>query len=138
MARDTIILSPEYNNTGRREALCVGAAILTGTFCQYVAGGVSVATAATASHLIAVENIATAQGLAYEYAVGEGVFLQAVPAGCLVNAKAVDATYNAGDQLEIGAAGELTALAAGVAVAVVPSFSGEVITGTASLLVELL
>ena len=58
--------------------------------------------------------------------------------GVLCNMKAADGTYNPGDKLEVGAAGELAALAAGVAVAVVPSFGGEVITGETSLMVELL
>ena len=137
MARDTVVLSPECVNIGRREDLAV-AAILTGTFVEYAAGGLTNATAAVASHMIAVENVATAQELDYTYAIGETVFAQSLPRGTLVNAKAVDGTYNAGDKLEVGAAGELAILAAGVAVAVVPSFGGEVITGTGSLLVELI
>ena len=66
MAKDTVILSPEYNGFGRREALAVGATITTGTVCKYVDGGVSNAVAAdnTAAliKLIAVENIATRRG----------------------------------------------------------------------------
>jgi len=138
MSGDTVVLSPEFNGCGRREAAAVGSAILTGAFVEYTTGGVKVATAAKAASMLAVENIATAQDITYSYAVGENVFCQAVPRGALVNAKAVDATYAAGAQLEIGAGGELTALASGVAVAVVPSFGGAVITGTLSLLVQLL
>jgi hypothetical protein len=138
MARDTVVLSPEFNGCGRREAPAVGSAILTGAFVEYTTGGVKVATAAVAASMLAVENISTAQDTNYEYAIGENVFCQAVPRGALANVKAVDATYDPGDQVEIGAGGEVTALAAGVAVGVVPSFGGEVITGTASLMIQLL
>jgi len=137
MAKDTVVLSPTENNTGRREGLAVGTTIQVGVLIQYVAGGVAVATAALAASMVSTENISVAGGLDGVYAVGENVFGAALPRGTLCNLKAVDGTYNPGDLLEVGAAGELTALAAGVAVAVVPSFGGETITGTASLMVEL-
>jgi len=139
MARDTIILSPEANGAFRREGAAVGSAIQTGAFVQDVDGGFAVATAAGAASMLATENIATAQGVDYEYAVGENVFAQAVPRGALANVFAVAATYAAGDQLEVGAAGAATALAAGVAVAVVPSFGGATVgVGGGLLTVQLL
>ena len=138
MANDTVILSPCYNDTVRIEAPA-DAALETGVFAEFTATGVDAATVAVASQrLITVENIATAQGLDYTYSIGENCFLAAPPSGCLVNMKAIDATYAAGDVLEIGAGGHLAALSAGVAVAVVPSFGGATITAGLSLAVMIL
>lgn len=139
MANDAIVLSPECVGKYRREAKADGA-IDTGAFLQYTATGVDVATAAVAlgPKLIAVENISTAEGIAFQYAANENVFIQSLPGGTLVNAKVVNATYAKGDVLEVGANGFLTALAAGVAVAVVPSFGGATIGAGEHLIVELI
>lgn len=142
MAKDTVVLSPEYVNVGRREALSVSGTIQTGTVCKYVAGGVDNAVAldntAPLLRLIAVENIATAQDLIYSYATGENVFLRSLPGGCLVNVKAAAATYNPGDVLEVGDGGVVQGITTGVPFAVVPSFGGEVIATGNSLMVELI
>ena len=138
MAKDSVVLSPEYVNFGRREAPA-DAAITTGTFVVYTATGVDVATAATGARMVAVENIATAQELDYVYAQDENVFCQSLPSGCLLQMQAADGTYAVGDVLEIGAAGKVTALAAGVPVAVIPYMAqGATISGGGSLIVELL
>ena len=140
MSKCTVILSPEFaGNTGRREALAVGSVIPTGAFVQYAAGGFTLSTAAGIAQMITTENIAVAGDLDFVYAIGENVFAAALPNGALVNAKAVAATYAAGALLEIGAGGKLTAQAgSGIAVAVVPSFGGAVVSAGGSLLVQLL
>lgn len=139
MASDSVVLSPEYVNFGRREAPA-DAAITTGTFVMYTATGVASATAAAGARMVAVENISTAQELGYEYQTGENVFFQSLPAGCLLQMQAVDGTYAVGDGLEVGADGKLTALAAGTAVAVIPYLAqGATLSGgKGSLIVELL
>lgn len=137
MARDTVILTPEYVCHGKREALAL-AAMQTGVFVSAAPGGFTFTTAATAAQYITKENISTAQGLDYSYAIGENVFAAILPKGCRVNIKAADGTYNPGDIVEIGANGEVTALVAGVPVGVVPADGGEIITGTGSLMIDLL
>mgnify|MGYP001024937924 CR=1 FL=1 len=137
MARDTVILSPEYVNTGRREALALGV-IPTGVFVSATEGGFLTTTAAAARQYISKENISTAQGLDYEYQINETLFAAALPAGCRVNVKAVDGTYNPGTLLEIGAGGLVTSFSAGAVVGVVPADGGEVISGGGSLMVDLL
>ena len=116
------------------------AAITTGTFVVYTPTGVAPATAATGARMVAVENIATAQELGYEYQANENVFCQSLPSGCLLQMQGVDGTYAVGDVLEIGAGGKVTALAAGTPVAVIPYLAqGATLTGgEGSLIVELL
>jgi hypothetical protein len=138
MANDCVVLSPEWQSIGRREAPADGN-ITTGTFVVYTATGIDVATAATGARMVATENIATAQELDYVYSTGENVHFASLPSGCILQVKAADATYAVGDVLEIGAAGVVTALAAGVPVAVIPYYSqGATISGGGSLIVELL
>ena len=141
MGRNTVILSPEHNNVGRREGVANGD-VITGTVCFYDGGligaQVEVNNTAPMLKLIAVDNVSTAQGLDYIYGAGENVFLQSLPAGTLCNLKAHAGTYNGGDMLEVGAQGGLQAVTTGIPFAVVPSFSGETITGLSSLMVELL
>jgi len=138
MAKDSVVLSPECINIGRREAPA-DAAIETGSFCMYTATGVDVATAATASAMLAVENAATKNELDYVYSIGENVFLQTLPRGTLCQVAAVGATYAVGDILEIGASGRVVAVSAGVPVAVVPYLSqGSTPADGESLVVELL
>lgn len=142
MAKDAVVLSPEYNNVGRREAKSIGGSIQTGTVCKYVAGGVANAEAADnvapLLALVAVQNQATHEDLIYAYAENENVFLQSLPRGCLCNLKAAAATYNAGDVLEVGAGGVVQAITTGQPFAIVPSFGGEVIQTGNSLMVELI
>jgi hypothetical protein len=145
MANDNIIQSPEYNNCGRREGLAVGATILTGTFCKYVSGGVSNSDASPllgagglVPKMIATSNIANASDIEYVYGIGENVFLQSVPSGCLVNAKAVAATYLAGALLAVTAAGTVQAAGTEEPFATVPSFGGAVVSAGGSLIIELL
>lgn len=138
MAKDCVVLSPEYVDAGKREAPADGN-ITTGTFVVYTATGVDVATAASGARMVAVENMATAQELDYVYSAGERVFCQSVPSGCLLQMQAADGTYAVGDVLEVGAGGKVTAVAAGVPVAVIPYLAqGATISGGGSLIVELL
>ncbi len=138
MAKDSVVLSPEYVNNGRREAPADGT-INTGVFARYTPTGVTVAPAAGGANMVTGENIATAQELDYVYSAGENVFLQSLPSGCLCQLKAVDGTYAVGDVLEIGANGMVAAFSAGVAVAVIPYLAqGATISGGGSLIVELL
>ena len=97
MAKDTIILSPEYNNTGRREAKADGQVIICGTFVKVTANGFASADAGSSNNTtIATENIAVASDIYYEYGDGDLVFAQAVPSGCLVQIRAVADTYTHG------------------------------------------
>jgi len=138
MAKDCVVLSPEYVDFGKREAPADGA-ITTGTFVKYTPTGVDVATAASGARMVAVECVSTAQELDYAYSAGENVFCQSVPSGCLLQMQAADGTYAVGDVLEIGAGGKVTALAAGAPVAVIPYLAqGNTISGGGSLIVELL
>ncbi len=138
MAKDCVVLSPEYVNFGKREAPADGS-ITTGTFVVYTATGVDVAPAASGARMVAVECVSTAQELGYVYSADETVFCQSVPSGCLLQMQAIDGTYAVGDVLEIGADGKVTAVVAGTPVAVIPYLSqGATISGGGSLIVELL
>jgi hypothetical protein len=138
MASDSVVLSPECINTGRREAPA-DTAIDTGSFCMYTATGVATATAASASAMLAVENASTKEELDYVYQIGENVFLQTLPRGTLCQVAATGATYAVGDILEIGANGWVVAVSAGVPVAVIPYLSqGSTPVDGGSLIVELL
>lgn len=137
MAKDCVILSPGYADVGKREGKAT-TEIKVGTFIKYVAAGFAQATAAAALKpiLVAVENVGDAGGLDGVYPVGGNVNARSVPPGVLINMKADPGTYNPSTELEISATGLLKALDTGVAVAVVPSFGGEVITDGGSLLIE--
>lgn len=117
----SIILSPEYLNAPRREAVSATAAVVaTGSFCSLDASGNVVSTAAAAARqYIALENVSTAQGLNYVYQADETVFMAMLPKGCSIAAPSIPATYTAGQEVEIGAGGEVTKLASGIAVGVV-------------------
>ena len=139
MAKDSVILSPEYRSCGSREAPADGP-IDTGSFVKYSATGVTNATAAAAltPKLIATENISTAQELDGIYLTGQNVHMASLPCGVLLQASAAAGTYAPGASLEIGANGWLTALAAGVAVAVIPpSQASLTVEDGQSLVVEL-
>ena len=138
MANDTVILSPEFaGDCGRREALATVTSIQTGAFVAYASGGFVIAVAALAANMIATENVAAAEDLDYTYAIGENVFAAALPGGTLVNVKAAAATYVAGDEVEIGSAGNVVAQTAGVTVGVVPSFAGKTVGAGESLIIQL-
>jgi hypothetical protein len=139
MASDSVVLSPECVGKFKREAPA-DALIDTGAFSMYTATGVDVATPATLSAMLAVENISTAQELDYVYQVGENVHLQSLPRGTLCQVSAAVGTYNVGDVLEIGANGWVKALVtAGAGVAVIPYLSQDSTPEDGeSLIVELL
>lgn len=138
MAKDTVVLSPEYVGCGKREATATEA-ILVGQFVQYVVGQVGPATAAVAltPKMVAVENVSNASGIDYTYSTDENVHFRSLPGGVLLNVKADAATYAQGDALEVGVSGLLAAQSAGVTVAVVPAGGGEVVGVGGSLMVEL-
>ena len=139
MAKDSVVLSPEYVNVGRGEAAVTGGPILVGQLLSISGGLVSPATAVVAAvpRMVSVENIAVASELDYSYSDTENCFFQYLPSGVRVNLKADAATYNAGDELEVGASGLLAAKSAGITVAVVPPDGGEVISAGGSLMVIL-
>ena len=130
MARDTIVLSPEYVGHGKGEALVATATVDAGQFVAISSGNVVGATAAVAvsPRMVAVENVSNASGIVYTYAIGENCHFRYLPSGVRVNMLADAATYNAGDELEVGVSGLLAAQSAGVTVAVVPPDGGEVIS----------
>lgn len=135
MANDCVVLSPEYNNLGRREAFGL-TAISTATLVIYsnaTIQGIAAVPAGTKPplNLVVVENMATAQSLDYIYVLEENIFFQSLPKGAVVNLKAVDGTYNPADEVEIGADGNITPLVAGEAVGVIPLFGGAVVGGGA-------
>ena len=139
MAKDTIVLSPEYVNVGRGEAVVASGPILAGQLIAISGATVVPATAAVAAspRIVAVENAANASDITYSYADDENCHFQYLPSGVRANMKADAATYSAGDELEVGASGLLAAQTAGVTVAVVPPDGGEVISAGGSLMVIL-
>ena len=138
MAKDTVVLSPEYVGCGKREATATEA-IEVGQFVQYVVGQFGPATAAVAvtPKMVAVENVSNASGIAYSYAADENVHVRSLPSGVLLNVRADAATYTQGQEIEIGVSGLAAAQVAGVTVAVVPAGGGEVVSAGGFLMVEL-
>ena len=136
MARDTVILSPEYVSCGKGEALASVGAIPVGTFIAINGADVTRAVAAVAvtPRMVATENVANASGLDYSYAIAENCHFRYLPSGVRVNMKADAATYTAGQELEVGVSGLLAAQAAGVTVAVVPPDGGEIVAAGESLM----
>ena len=136
MSKDTVILSPEYNNTGRIEALA-DEAIKTGVFVAISATGIEIATAALAASILSVENVSTAEDAEYVYSIGETIFCQAVPQGCLVNVKAAAAAYTQGQAVEIAADGGVVDQTAGITVGVVAIGAGKTVGAGESLTIQL-
>lgn len=121
MEISSIVLSPEYVNTGRREAKSAQANTRTGCLVSLDASGqFAFSTAAGKRQYVTVENVSVAGGIDYIYAADENVFAQALPSGCRVAlAAGTNAEYAAGSEVEIGNNGLIVALAAGVSVGVV-------------------
>lgn len=137
MAKDTVVLSPEYVCTGKREGPA-DEAIQTGVFVKLSATGIALVAATEASlGMVSVENMASAQSLDYTYQTGEHMFAQVLPQGCLLQVKAVADTYTHGQALEVGADGMVAAQSAGITVAHVALRQGATISAGQSLVVQL-
>ena len=136
MARNTVILSPEYVGFGKAEAPVATTPIPVGTFVAIAGAGVATPTAAVAvtPRIVAVENVSNASGLDYTYADTENCHFRYLPSGVRVAMKADAASYSAGDELEVGASGLLAAQSAGVTVAVVPPDGGATVAAGESLM----
>ena len=139
MAKDSVVLSPEYVNVGRGEAIVASGPILAGQLVAISGATVVPATAAVAAspRMVSVENVANASDLTYSYSDDENCHFQYLPSGVRVNLKANAAAYSAGDELEVGVSGLLAAQSAGVTVAVVPPDGGETVGTGGSLMVIL-
>ena len=121
MPYSTIVLSPEFVSTNRREALNTTADQRTGTFVQLNADGkFEPATPALGRSYISTQNISTAQDITYRYAADELMFAQILPVGTRVAVCAGAAEeYAAGALVEIGDDGLIVLQTLGVAVGVV-------------------
>lgn len=141
MANDTIVLSPELNNWGRREHLAIVTPIPVGSMLNYGAQGVALAGAGAKTNMIATENIANATGIVYTYAVDENVFFQSLPRGAVVKVQADPLSYTGGEQLEVNAQGQVTIYddqGDAEIIAVIPPFGGGLPDSDGFIIVELL
>lgn len=121
MAISSVVLSPEYLNVGRFEALNTTADQRTGTFVTLGADGKFASTAVGAKRtFILIENVSTAQGVEYRYAADELAFAAHLPVGCRVGAAAgSNVEYAVGTEVEIGNNGLIVPVTTGEPVGVV-------------------